>query len=150
MGALPPEDILIRWVNYHMKEAGSSRRLRKKTFGKDMKDSEIYTVLLNQIAPKSCDKKALGESDMTKRAKHVLRNAQNLPAKTGSAKLVPLLGPGAITKGNKRLNYAFLAQIFNHNAGLLPDDSFDPASLLVDDEGTREERVFRMWMNSLL
>merc|ERR1719326_1475777 len=148
--ALPPEDILIRWVNYHMKEAGNPRRVKKKTFGKDMKDSECYTVLLNQIAPKHCDKKALKESNMTKRAKHVLRNATNLPAKTGGAKLIPLLEASAITKGNKRLNYAFLAQIFNHNAGLLPDDTFDPASLLEDGEGTREERVFRMWMNSLL
>merc|ERR1719353_2146316 len=148
--ALPPEDILIRWVNYHMKEAGNPRRLKRKTFCKDIKDSEIYTVLLNQIAPKACDKKALEASNMTARAKHVLRNAANLPAKTGSAKLIPLLEAAAITKGNKRLNYAFLAQIFNHNAGLLPDDSFDPASLLEDGEGTREERVFRMWMNSLL
>jgi len=133
-----------------MKEAGNPRRLKRKTFCKDIKDSEIYTVLLNQIAPKACDKKALEESSMVKRAKHVLRNAGNLPAKTGSAKLIPLLEAAAITKGNKRLNYAFLAQIFNHNAGLLPDDSFDPASLLEDGEGTREERVFRMWMNSLL
>merc|ERR1719174_1757616 len=109
--ALPPEDILIRWVNYHMKEAGNPRRLKRKTFCKDIKDSEIYTVLLNQIAPKACDKKALEESSMVKRAKHVLRNAGNLPAKTGSAKLIPLLEAG---------------------------------------EGTREERVFRMWMNSLL
>merc|ERR1719353_410000 len=101
--ALPPEDILIRWVNYHMKEAGNPRRLKRKTFCKDIKDSEIYTVLLNQIAPKACDKKALEASNMTARAKHVLRN-----------------------------------------------DSFDPASLLEDGEGTREERVFRMWMNSLL
>jgi len=148
--ALPPEDILIRWVNYHMKEAGNPRRLKKKTFTKEIKDSEIYTVLLNQIAPDHCDKKALGVKNTTKRAEHVLRNASNLPAKTGKEKLLPLLDAGAIAKGNKRLNYAFLAQIFNHNPGLEPDEDFDAAGLMEDGEGTREERVFRMWMNSLL
>ncbi len=46
--ALSPEQTLLRWFNYHLKEAGSSRRVRN--FGQDIKDSECYTILLNQIA----------------------------------------------------------------------------------------------------
>ena len=34
---LPPEDILIRWINYHLKEAGQDRRV--KNLGKDLQDS---------------------------------------------------------------------------------------------------------------
>jgi len=33
---------------------------------------------------------------------------------------------------------------------LAPPEDFDAADLLEDGEGTREERVFRMWMNSVL
>ena len=47
--ALSPEEILLRWFNYHLKEAGSTRRVNN--FSGDIKDSECYTILLNQIAP---------------------------------------------------------------------------------------------------
>ncbi len=45
--ALSPEEILLRWFNYHLEK--SSRRVNN--FTGDIKDSECYTVLLNQIAP---------------------------------------------------------------------------------------------------
>lgn len=47
--ALSPEEILLRWFNYHLEKAGSSRRVNN--FSGDIKDSECYTILLNQIAP---------------------------------------------------------------------------------------------------
>jgi hypothetical protein len=53
---LSPEEILIRWVNYHMQEAGVDRRLAN--FQGDIKDSEIYTHLLYQIAPADKGKRA--------------------------------------------------------------------------------------------
>lgn len=43
------EQILMRWVNYHMEQAGVDRRLNN--FTTDVRDSEIYTHLLKQIAP---------------------------------------------------------------------------------------------------
>ena len=39
---LPPEQLLIRWVNYHLAAAGSDRRIAN--FGKDIKDSIPYSV----------------------------------------------------------------------------------------------------------
>ncbi|KAJ1371454.1 Plastin-2 [Parelaphostrongylus tenuis] len=39
----------MRWVNYHMENAGVTRRLTN--FTTDINDSEIYTHLLHQIAP---------------------------------------------------------------------------------------------------
>ena len=41
------EDILIRWVNYHLKQAGSARTV--KNFASDLKDSEVYSILFSQV-----------------------------------------------------------------------------------------------------
>jgi plastin-1 len=60
--------------------------------------------------------------------------------------------PENIVTGNARLNLAFCAQIFNTNPGLqiTEEELHDMAGLLDDDVGdSREERVFRMWINSL-
>ena len=46
---LSPEDVLLRWVNYHLERAGTDRRC--KNFMSDISDSEVYTYLLYQIAP---------------------------------------------------------------------------------------------------
>ena len=89
--------------------AGSERRVHN--FGNDLKDSECYTILLNQIAPNVCDKQALSTQDKRERAGHVIRNAQALQVET-------FIQPGNIVEGNKRLNMAFCAQIFNTCPGL--------------------------------
>jgi plastin-1 len=49
---LPPEQILLRWFNYHLKAAGHPRRVTN--FTTDVNDSENYTVLLAKIAPEHC------------------------------------------------------------------------------------------------
>jgi len=46
---LSPEQLLIRWVNYHLKRAGCQRQITN--FTSDIKDSVAYTHLLQQIAP---------------------------------------------------------------------------------------------------
>jgi len=43
--ALKPEEILIRWVNFHLKAAGQD--LRIKNLGKDIADSKAMTYVLN-------------------------------------------------------------------------------------------------------
>jgi len=140
---LTPEQLLLRWVNYHLKKSGSSKRI--KNFGPDVKDSEAYTILLNQIAPGVCDKTALSVSDPTKRAEKVIGNAKKLEVKS-------FIKPTDIVSGNPRLNLAFVAAIFNQCPGLDPlsKEELEKAGLLEDDFGdSREERAFRMWINSL-
>jgi len=132
---LPPDQILLRWFNYHLKAAGHPRRVNN--FTSDIKDSENYTVLLNQLAPKQCDKKALQTSDMNQRAELVLQNAD----KIGCKKFVKARD---IVKGNGKLNLAFVANLFNTCPGLEPVQEVP-----VIDEETREEKAFRMWINSL-
>jgi len=42
---LKPEEILIRWINYHLREAGQTRQV--KNLGTDLKDSFALTHVLN-------------------------------------------------------------------------------------------------------
>ena len=46
---LSPEEILIRWVNYHLDKSGCDRQI--KNFSGDITDSVAYTHLLYQISP---------------------------------------------------------------------------------------------------
>jgi hypothetical protein len=55
--------------NYHLKRAGSARRVNN--FTADIRDSECYTVLLNQLAPQQCGLDALREQDPLRRAEYV-------------------------------------------------------------------------------
>jgi len=140
---LPPEQLLLRWVNYHLKNANHPKKIAN--FSNDVKDSVAYTILLNQISPKACDKAALNENDTTARAKMVLANAEKVGAH-------PFVKPADIASGNAKLNLAFAADVFNANPGLekLSEEEIQKAGLMDDDFGdSREERAFRMWINSL-
>ncbi|CAG7848066.1 Fimbrin [Serendipita indica DSM 11827] len=139
---LTPDQILIRWFNYHLKAAGWHRRVAN--FSKDVSDGENYTVLLNQLKPDECSRDPLKTTDKLKRAEQVLQNAD----KIGCRKY---LTPPALVAGNPRLNLAFVANLFNTWPCLEP---LEPGQDLgpVDDfdaEGEREARVFTLWLNSL-
>ena len=138
---LPPEQILLRWFNYHLKNAGSERRVAN--FSKDISDGENYTVLLNQLQPEHCDLSPLKTSDLLQRAEKVLLNAD----KIGCRKY---LTPTSLVAGNPKLNLAFVAHLFNTYPGLDPiEESEKPEIEDFDAEGEREARVFTLWLNSL-
>jgi len=145
--ALSPEKILLRWMNYHLREAGSQRRINN--FGGDVKDSEAYTIVLNRINPNACDTSALNTTDKKVRAAKVLKNASNLPG------CRPFIKPKDIYTGNTKLNLAFVADVFNACPGLDPIEEEALEELekagLFDDMGgdDREERAFRLWANTL-
>jgi len=142
--ALPAEQLLLRWFNFHLREAGHKRRV--KNFGKDVADGQCYTVLLNHLNPKKCTLDPLDEKDNLKRADMVVRNAEALGAKV-------FIAPKDIVDRNERLNLAFTASIFNHCPGLIPitdEEEKELTGMMEDDVGdTREERAFRMWINTL-
>ena len=141
---LSPEQLLLRWFNYHLKQAGYDKKITN--FSGDVKDSEKYTILLNQLNKNLCDKSALNDSDLKKRAKKVIDNSKKLGAES-------YITPDDIVAGNSKLNTLFVASIFNAYPGLEPpteQEAMEAAKLLDDDvEGAREERAFRMWINSL-
>jgi len=140
---LPPDQILLRWFNYHLKNSCSPKRVNN--FSGDIKDSEAYTLLLNQLSPDKCNKNALKEGDLNKRAEMVLDNAGKIDCRK-------FLKPRDIVAGNPKLNLAFVANLFNTHPGLEPLTEAEKSKLdewLFASEGTREARAFCLWINSL-
>lgn len=138
---LPPEQILLRWFNYHLKAANWNRRVTN--FSKDVSDGENYTVLLNQLDPQLCSLQPLQTTDLLQRAEQVLSNAEKLDARK-------YLTPSALVAGNPKLNLAFVAHLFNTHPGLDPiEETEKPEIEEFDAEGEREARVFTLWLNSL-
>jgi plastin-1 len=138
---LPPEQILLRWFNYHLKNAGWGRRVNN--FSGDVKDGENYTVLLNQLKPDICSRGPLQTRDLLQRAEQVLQNAEKIDCRK-------FLTPTALVAGNPKLNLAFVANLFNTHPGLDPlEEGEKPEIEDFDAEGEREARVFTLWLNSL-
>eukprot|EP00842_Homolaphlyctis_polyrhiza_P006965 jgi/Hompol1/858/HPOL_001344-RA len=140
---LPAEQILLRWFNYHLKKAGHTRKVNN--FTSDIKDGENYTVLLHQLAPSTCSLAPMRTSDLFQRAEQVLDNAD----KIGCRKY---LTPKTLVEGNQKLNFAFVAHLFNTHPGLEKLTEAEMAQLdewLFSSEGDREARAFALWLNSL-
>lgn len=137
---LSPEEILIRWVNYHAERAGVSRRL--SNFTSDITDSEIYTYLLHEIAPKSCGitLRPLEAQEKVERAGSMLDEADKMGCRA-------FVTPNDVVQGNYKLNLAFVANLFNKYPAL-PDPGADELEGEVIEE-TREEKMYRNWMNSM-
>ncbi|ULT97762.1 hypothetical protein L3Y34_005533 [Caenorhabditis briggsae] len=140
---LSPEEILIRWVNYHLERAGTSRRLHN--FQSDIVDSEIYTYLLNQIAPhgSGVTMAPLNVQGNVPRAGAMLDEAEKLECRE-------FVTANDVAAGNYKLNLAFVANLFNKHP-MLPDPGADEVGFSVEDvvEETREEKTYRNWMNSM-
>uniref|UniRef100_A0A671R0M1 Plastin-3 n=1 Tax=Sinocyclocheilus anshuiensis TaxID=1608454 RepID=A0A671R0M1_9TELE len=119
---LSPEELLLRWANFHLENAGWSKI---NNFSHDIKDSRAYFHLLNQIAPKGQKE---GED-------HGLGCRQFVTSTD-------------VVSGNPKLNLAFVANLFNKYPALTKPENQDINWGLLEGE-TREERTFRNWMNSL-
>jgi plastin-1 len=158
---LTPDQILLRWFNYHLKAAGWKRRyarhsyllipshsrsIRVNNFSRDVSDGENYTVLLNQLKPDQCSLVPLQTKDVRQRAEQVLQNAEAIGCRK-------YLTPSSLVSGNPRLNLAFVANLFNTWPGLEPLDEQEAKDYgAVEDfdaEGEREARAFTLWLNSL-
>ncbi|RDB27525.1 Fimbrin [Hypsizygus marmoreus] len=141
---LTPDQILLRWFNYHLKAAGWKRRVNN--FSRDVSDGENYTVLLHQLQPEHCSLAPLKTPDLRTRAEQVLQNADRINCRK-------YLTPSSLVSGNPRLNLAFVANLFNTHPGLEPLDEQEAKDYgAVEDfdaEGEREARVFTLWLNSL-
>ncbi|KAL7304868.1 hypothetical protein TKK_0002674 [Trichogramma kaykai] len=140
---LSPEEILLRWVNHHLERAGVGRRCAN--FHSDITDSEVYTHLIRQIAPREAGvtMEALMETSPLQRAELMLQQAAKIDCRS-------FVTAADVVNGVHKLNLAFVANMFNKWPGLeRPDD--DPALLegIEALEESREERTYRNWMNSM-
>nr|XP_009941144.1 PREDICTED: plastin-2 [Opisthocomus hoazin] len=144
---LSPEELLLRWANYHLENAGCNK---VNNFSSDIKDSRAYYHLLNQVAPKgdeegipaiTIDMSGLREKDDVQRAECMLQQAERL----GCRQFVTATD---VVRGNPKLNLAFIANLFNKYPALHKPENQDIDWSSIEGE-TREERTFRNWMNSL-
>uniref|UniRef100_A0A8C2XDR7 Plastin-3 n=1 Tax=Cyclopterus lumpus TaxID=8103 RepID=A0A8C2XDR7_CYCLU len=138
---LSPEELLLRWANFHLKKVGMSI----SNFSGDIKDSKAYFHLLEQIAPDGSkadvprievDMTGVYEKDLTKRAECMLKQADRL----GCRQFVTATD---VVSGNAKLNMAFVATLFNKHPALTKPENQDWTL------ESKEERTFRNWMNSL-
>ncbi|KAM4692929.1 plastin-1 [Discoglossus pictus] len=137
---LSPEELLLRWVNYHLNNAGWHRI---KNFSHDIKDSRAYYYLLKEIAPKDIDIDFSGfqEANDLKRANCMLQQADKLGCKQ-------FVTPSDVVSGNPKLNLAFVANLFNMYPALNKASNGYGFDMNQIEGETNEERTFRNWMNS--
>uniref|UniRef100_A0A8V5H6E4 Plastin-3 n=1 Tax=Melopsittacus undulatus TaxID=13146 RepID=A0A8V5H6E4_MELUD len=144
---LSPEELLLRWANFHLENAGWHKI---NNFSADIKDSRAYFHLLNQIAPKGqkegepqidINMSGFNEKDDLRRAEYMLQQADRLGCRQ-------FVTPADVVSGNPKLNLAFVANLFNKYPALTKPENQDIDWTLLEGE-TREERTFRNWMNSL-
>ncbi|XP_058081944.1 fimbrin-5 [Magnolia sinica] len=139
---LAPEKILLKWMNFHLEKAGYKKPVTN--FSSDVKDGEAYAYLLNVLAPEHCSPNTLDTKDPKERAELILEHAERMDCKR-------YLTPNDIVEGSPNLNLAFVAHIFHHRNGLSVDSKkISFAEMMPDDvQVSREERAFRLWINSL-
>nr|CAB3450203.1 unnamed protein product [Digitaria exilis] len=137
---LAPDKMLLKWMNFHLKKAGYKKTVTN--FSSDVKDGEAYAYLLSTLAPEHSSKTMIKTSDPKERAKKVLETAEKLDC-------TRYVTSKDITEGSANLNLAFVAQIFQNRNGL-SNNTVAPVEDTPDDvEASREERAFRLWINSL-
>ncbi|KAH9794125.1 fimbrin-2 [Citrus sinensis] len=140
--SLPPEKILLRWMNFHLKKAGYKKIVTN--FSSDIKDGEAYANLLNVLAPEHSNPSTLAVKNPLQRAKLILEHADRMGCRR-------YLTAKDIVEGSPNLNLAFVAHIFQHRNGLSTQTK-EISFLEVSPDDTqisREERAFRLWINSL-
>ncbi|KAI3969396.1 hypothetical protein MKX01_019957 [Papaver californicum] len=140
--SLAPEKLLLKWMNFHLSKAGYKKPITN--FSTDLKDGEAYAYLLNVLAPEFCNPTTLETRDPIQRAQMVLEHAEKMNCKR-------YITPKDIVDGSTNLNLAFVAHIFHHRNGLTMDtNKISFAEMMLDDDQvSREERCFRLWINSL-
>ncbi|KAG8489143.1 hypothetical protein CXB51_017189 [Gossypium anomalum] len=104
--SLPPEKILLRWMNFQLKK--SSYKKIVTNFSTDVKDAEAYAHLLNVLAPEHSNPSTLAVKDPLQRAKLVLDHADRMGCKR-------YLTAKDIVDGSPNLNLAFVAHVFQHS-----------------------------------
>uniref|UniRef100_A0A8C7THN0 Lymphocyte cytosolic protein 1 (L-plastin) n=1 Tax=Oncorhynchus mykiss TaxID=8022 RepID=A0A8C7THN0_ONCMY len=122
---LSPEELLLRWANYHLEEAGCSKI---NNFSSDIKDSKAYYNILNQVAPKG--------------------DEEGIPPIADRLGCRQFVTATDVVRGNPKLNLAYIANLFNKYPALKKPENQDIDWSSIEGE-TREERTFRNWMNSL-
>ncbi|KAG7511389.1 plastin-1-like [Solea senegalensis] len=146
--SLSPEELLLHWVNHHLRNAGTQPI---SNFSGDIMDSRAYFYLLDQISSHEennkmrikIDMSGLNEPDLEERAELMLQQAARLDCRQ-------FVSPHDVTSGNSKLNLAFVANLYNMHPALQRSQANRNGIEIAHIAGeSREEKTFRNWMNSL-
>ncbi|KAJ3429721.1 fimbrin-1 [Anaeramoeba flamelloides] len=145
LALIAPEDLLLRWANYLITKSGYNNEKKKLTcqnFDNDLKDGLILGIILNQIDNQKCPLDSILESqEIETRADYLVNNATNLGINY-------FICTESLIKLEPKLNLAFLAYLFDQKNGIKTETNTN-INIRMPDFGTREERSFRLWINSL-
>jgi hypothetical protein len=136
---LPVDDFLKRWFNQHLKNAEYPNEVTN--FSDDLKDSEKYTILLNDLSPE-CDKSALDNENLDERAQKVIDDGKKYGADTE-------IKPEDITSANEPLNRLFVGDLYKAELANQGGNDYDKDLMktyiqtmnkcLCDDEDTKNK-----------
>ncbi|KYQ88474.1 calponin (CH) domain-containing protein [Tieghemostelium lacteum] len=129
------EEILMRWVNFHLEKANCHRTL--KNFSEDVQDSMVYANLLHQLLPNVLDdivERATKEANLFARAEIITQACEKMGVKC-------FLSPSDIALGHPKLNLALVALLFNSEASI--KDMRREREEKIERERVERERVER-------
>ncbi|KAF5942642.1 hypothetical protein HYC85_020284 [Camellia sinensis] len=138
---LPPEKVLLKWMNFQLKKAGYKILLSYVWYWSKVREGlcigEAYAHLLNALAPEHGNASTLDTKDPTERAILILEHAERMDCKR-------YVTSKDIVKGSTNLNLAFVVQIFQQSNGLSMDtkNMFFAKMMMDDAQTSREERCF--------
>ncbi|KAJ5076113.1 fimbrin-1 [Anaeramoeba ignava] len=140
---LTPEEILLRWFNYHLAKANHKRKVQN--FTTDLADGENLTVLLSQLSPEHCDLTKFYElKAIDQRVRYACDCSKAISPQLN-------ISPDVLMKGEiPDLITSYVGNIFHVKPGLQSSKTSEINHALdYQSSGTREERAFKIWINSL-
>jgi len=164
-----PEQMLVKWINFHVKESPKAalealpKDIPVKFEVKDLKgdarikDASALSLTLHRIFNARYSEKditaVMGKSAGATRLEFLKERVERCGLPAYKQFLNGNVCAGS-SESARRLTVAFVASVFNLRTGveLLTMEEIDNAdlSLMEDDVGdSREERAFRLWINSM-
>lgn len=144
---LHPEEVLIRWLNYHLQREGFPNHKLVNNLDVALQSGTEFVHLLHSINPSVITTEDVQRIEPIDRANKAFQALRALQVNVA-------MQPKDIITGNKRLNTIFLANIFNKHPGLVLEQVDEELMAVItqeteNEEDSREIRMFRHWLNSL-
>ncbi|KAL0232126.1 hypothetical protein PCE1_003122 [Barthelona sp. PCE] len=138
--SLPPEDILLRWVNYHISEYN----LSVSNLEGDLKSGGVLAHLIHKISKGSIPLSTVGTPIEIQTMN--VDNAETLGVRK-------YIFPEQLASGNPRFCLAFTASLFNAAPCLeVEEDDLEALMSFLKDfdfVGSRRERTYASWMSNM-
>ncbi|KAA6386798.1 MAG: putative actin binding protein [Streblomastix strix] len=137
------EQRLLRWFNYHLERSGHTQRVTN--FGDDIKDGINYLILLNQLQDQQQQQSI---SQIISQYQNPLQRAEKILQISKSLGCKIFITAQDIIKGNKVLNQAFIAHLFNTKLGISSNEEIklsEEQQKIIDEDRMKREQEEENW-----